>query len=307
MTANKGKARLGRGLSALIEEHLDSTPDGTTTRPVPVRSIVPNPFQPRREFKPEELADLEKSIAENGLLQPLVVRPARGAQNKFELVAGERRLRSVSRLGWSDVSVIVRDVDDTTLLVLALVENIQRQNLSPLEEAQGYKTLSEDFGLSQEEIATAVGRSRPTVANMLRLLGLPASVKRLLAEGSLSAGHARALLGVEDPVRAGDLGRRAAKEGWSVREMETQVRLLERGGDTGTGGSSRGKRARPAPVSDPVRHSLEEALRGILGTRVLLRAGRSGSGRISIPFADSEEFERIFELLAGDSPGKFID
>jgi ParB family chromosome partitioning protein len=307
MTSPKGKARLGRGLSALIEEHLDSSPEGTTTRSVPVRSIVPNPFQPRREFKPEELADLERSIAENGLLQPLVVRTAPGAKNKFELVAGERRLRSVSRLGWSEVSVIVRDVDDTTLLVLALVENIQRQNLSALEEARGYKTLSEDFGLSQEEIATAVGRSRPTVANMLRLLGLPASVRRLLEEGSLSAGHARALLAVGDPVRAGDLGRRAAKEGWSVREMETQVRLLEKGAVEETVGSLGGRRPRPDPVTDPVRHALEEALRGILGTRVLLRSGRSGSGRISIPFSDSEEFERIFELLAGDSPSKFID
>jgi ParB family chromosome partitioning protein len=293
-------------LSALIEEHLDTTPEGTATRTVPVRSIVPNPFQPRREFKPEELADLENSIAENGLLQPLVVRPAAGAKNKYELVAGERRLRSVSRLGWSEVSVIVRDVDDSALLVLALVENIQRQNLSALEEAEGYKTLHEDFGLSHGEIAKAVGRSRPAVANTLRLLGLPPSVRRLLAEGSLTPGHARALLALDDPVRAGDLGRKAAREGWSVREIEARVRSLADGGGPATGEKG-GKRGRgPGPV-DPVAHSLEEALRGALGTRVLLRSGRSGSGRISIPFSGPEEFERIFELLAGEPPSQFID
>ncbi len=306
MTSPKGKGRLGRGLSALIEEHLDAVPEGTATRTVPVRSIVPNPFQPRREFKPEELADLENSIAENGLLQPLVVRPAAGAKNKYELVAGERRLRSVSRLGWSEVSVIVREVDDSALLVLALVENIQRQNLSALEEAQGYQTLHEDFGLSQGEIAKAVGRSRPAVANTLRLLGLPPSVRRLLAEGSLTAGHARALLAVDDPVRAGELGRRAAREGWSVREIESRVRSLAEG-DPSVAGAATGKSRRgPGPV-DPVAHSLEEALRGALGTRVLLRSGRSGSGRISIPFSGPEEFERIFELLAGDPPSRFID
>src|SRR5687767_2307677 len=191
---------------------------------VAVGAIAPNPFQPRREFAEEELSDLASSIRENGLLQPIVVRPAPGGTSaRWELIAGERRWRAVTRLGWKEVPAIVKDVDDRTLLVLALVENLQREQLSALEEAEGYRRLADEFSLSQQQIAEVVGRDRSTIANSLRLLNLPASVRQLLAEGSLSAGHARALLGMSSEHRMADLAREAVDEGWSVRELETAV------------------------------------------------------------------------------------
>lgn len=306
MTEQKPKVRLGRGLSALLSEHLESAEgqEELQARMVPVRSVVPNPFQPRREFRPEELEDLERSIAENGLLQPLVVRPAPAAPGKYELVAGERRLRCVSRLGWAEVPVNVREVEDTTLLVLALVENIQRSQLSPLEEAEGFHTLAEEFGLSQSEIAKAVGKSRPAVANALRLLQLPPSVRRLLANGQLSAGHARALLALEDELVIGDLARRAAEEGWSVREVESRVR---KGGISAGKPGKSGRSRSGGKIEDPVVSALQETLRETFGTRVHLRSGKSGSGSVEIPFGDPEEFERIFQLLTGSPPSAFLD
>jgi len=303
MSSDRGRDRLGRGLSALLGEHLDGpeVSDGEV-RTVPVRAIVANPFQPRREFSAEDLEDLQASIEEHGLLQPLVVRPAPGARGKFELVAGERRFRSVKGLDWDDVAVVVREVDDRTLLVLALVENIQRSQLNPLEEAEGYKVLSVDFKLSQEEIARAVGKNRTTVANLLRLLKLPPSVRRLVAAGSLSAGHARALLPLEDEVRAADLARGAVKDGWSVREMETRVRK-----ELGRGTRSKAAARGGGKPQDPMVRALQEALREALGTRVALNHGRGGAGKVEIPYGSTEEFERIFELLTGLSTGEFVD
>lgn len=303
MSSDHGRDRLGRGLSALLGEHLDgpTVADGEV-RTVPVRAIVANPFQPRREFGAEDLEELQASIRENGLLQPLVVRPAPGARGKFELVAGERRFRSVKGLDWDDVAVVVREVDDRTLLVLALVENIQRSQLNPLEEAEGYKVLAVDFELSQEEIARAVGKNRTTVANLLRLLKLPPSVRRLVTDGSLSAGHARALLPLEDEVRAGDLARSSVKGGWSVREMEARVRK-ELGRGT-PGKTSPGRAARP---QDPMVRALQEALREALGTKVSLTHARTGGGKVEIPYGSAEEFERIFELLTGSPTGEFVD
>lgn len=291
------KDRLGKGLGALLGEYLgDEAPSGDVRR-VPLRAIVPNPLQPRREFPEEELAELAGSIRENGLLQPLVVRPAPGAEGRFELVAGERRLRAIRSLQWEDVAAVVREVSDETLLVLALVENLQREALNPLEEAEGYRTLAESFDLTQEEIARSVGKDRSTVANMLRLLGLPPSVRKLLESGELSMGHARALLGVDDAVKAGELARRAASEGWSVREVERRVRgRKERKAGTPGGDSSKG--SSPGP-SDPVVRRLQEELRATLGTRVRVRGGRTGRGTIEIPFGGSEEFERLFALITG--------
>src|SRR4051812_16743016 len=205
------KDGLGRGLGALIGDYLGperttaaaaATPPGDV-RTVPLSSIVPNPLQPRKSFSDSELAELAASIRENGLLQPLVVRPA--GNGRYELVAGERRMRSVQRLGWTEVPVLVREVEDDALLVLALVENLQREELNPLEEAEGYRTLVDRFGFTQEEIAQAVGKERSTVANLLRLLKLAPSIRRMVEAGDLSMGHARALLGIEDPVRAADL------------------------------------------------------------------------------------------------------
>lgn len=289
------KDRLGRGLGALLGEYAapdpGSPPQGDVIR-VPLKSVVPNPLQPRQQFQEDELRELMQSIQENGLLQPLVVRPSPSAQGRYELVAGERRFRSLQSLGWDEAPVMVRDVDDETLLVLALVENLQREALNPMEEAEGYQALADRFDLTQEEIARAVGKERSTVANTLRLLKLPHSVRKMLASGELTPGHARPLLGLDDPVRMADLAREAAKQGWSVREMERRVKA-GRGG-----GAGRKPPARSTP--DPVIRALESSLQERLATRVVIRGGgKKGKGVIEIPFLSTEDFERIFALVAG--------
>lgn len=292
------KDRLGKGLGALLGEYVtDDTPGADTgergeVAKIPLKSIVPNPLQPRQEFSEEELRELSDSIRENGLLQPLVVRPSPSANGRYELVAGERRFRSLQSLGWVDAPAMVREVDDETLLVLALVENLQREALNPLEEAEGYQMLGEKFSLTQEQIARAVGKDRSTVANTLRLLKLPHSLRRMVGAGDLSPGHARALLPLEDPVRMADVGREAVKEQWSVRELERRVKAMRTGGGT---------RPKPRSVpSDPVVRALEGALQERLSTRVVIRGGgKKGKGVIEIPFLGTEDFERIFALIAG--------
>jgi ParB family transcriptional regulator, chromosome partitioning protein len=302
MSAAGGGRRLGKGLGALLgDDYLKDEVGGPERiRRIPVAQILPNPFQPRREFVEEELAELRESIRVNGLLQPPMVRPASGSEGeaRFELVAGERRFRCVRDLGWSDVPVVVREVDDRTLLVLALVENIQREALGVLEEAEGYRVLSEEFGLTQEEIAEAVGKSRPSVANALRLLRLPVSIRRYLETGELSMGHARALLGVSDPGRQAELARRAVERGWSVREIEERAR--PGAPDPGSGKSDGGT----ASGGDPVARALAEELRRALGSRAELRVEGKGKGRIIIPFRSDEDFDRLFRLLTGVEVGE---
>ncbi|MGD8870941.1 MAG: ParB/RepB/Spo0J family partition protein, partial [Gemmatimonadota bacterium] len=262
------KHRLGKGLGALLGEYLEPDQEATAeTRRMPLSAIVASQLQPRRVFSDEELDELAASIRENGLLQPLVVRPVADAEDRFELVVGERRFRAVTRLGWADVPVLVRDATDETLLVLALVENLQREALNPLEEAEGYVALSERFDLSQAAIAQAVGKDRSTVANMMRLLKLPPSLRQLVEAGDLTQGHARALLSLDDTVKAGELGRRAAKEGWSVRELEKRV----------AGKDRTGRKKKDKPV-DPVLLALGQALEEHLGTRVEIRQRRGGKG-----------------------------
>lgn len=284
--------RLGRGLGALLGEYAPEKPaDGVQARMVAINSIAPNPFQPRREFSEEELADLVSSIRENGLLQPIVVRPTPGSGGKsWQLVAGERRWRAVTRLGWAEVPAVIKEVDDRTLLILAMVENIQRSQLSALEEAEGYKRLADEFSLTQQQIAEVMGRDRSTIANAMRLLTLPISVRQLLSAGRLSAGHARALLGLGNERQMAELGREAAEQGWSVRELEGRV-----------------QRVRPAKAATPRKETardvnermLEEELQQVFGTQVRIRKGRGMKGRIEIPFLGAEDFERVFELLVG--------
>lgn len=284
------KDRLGKGLGALLGEYLGEQEGQLDARSVPISAVHPNPFQPRREFKEDELADLAASIKENGLLQPIVVRPAgnRQGSDRWELVAGERRWRAVTRLGWKDVPALVRPVDDRTLLVLALVENMQRAELGALEEAQGFQQLVDEFGLSQQEVADAVGRDRSTVANALRLLQLPPSVRRLVEAGTLTAGHARALLSVPDARDMADLARRAAEEGWSVRETEARAK------------ANRPKRKPKAGTRDAAERELEKELERALGTQVRVKRLRGGrKGRIEVSYYGAEDFERIFELLTG--------
>ena len=298
------KPRLGKGLSALLGDFSAETQQAIATgegvREVPTSRIVPNPFQPRREFSPEQLAELEDSIRKNGLLQPLVVRPrtdatADGAE--WELIAGERRWRAVRRLGWSQVPVVVREIDDRAMLVLAIVENVQRAGLSAMEEAAAYKQLIDEFGYTQAEVADSVGRERSTVANLLRLLGLPASVQRMVNEGQLSMGHARALLGLEDEREMADLARQAVDAGMSVRTIEERVRQLRpAAGAPADRSTMAGVRQ---AVDDPhVRH-LEAELQRALGTAVRIRVTSGMAGRIEIPFYNADDFDRVLELVLG--------
>ena len=296
MAAGK-KARLGKGLSALLGEYTSEPgpAPGEPVTTVPTARIAPNPFQPRREFTPEQLAELEDSIRQNGLLQPLVVRRAADAANgaEWELVAGERRWRAVRRLGWSEVPVVVRELDDRAMLVLAIVENVQRADLSPLEEATAYRRLMDDFNFTQAEVAESVGRERSTVANLLRLLSLPASVHRLLDEGKLLMGHARALLGLENEREIAELARVAADTGMTVRAVEERVRdrrpapkAKDAPAESGRGGDAH------------LRH-LEAELQRTFGTQVRIRVQGGSAGRIEIPFLSADDFDRVLELLLG--------
>lgn len=290
--------RLGRGLGALLGDYMESTPatreDIAPPGGLPVRAIAPNPFQPRRTFDPDDLAELASSIEVNGLLQPILVRRSASGRT-YDLVAGERRLRAVRQLGWTEIPAMVREVDDRTLLVLALVENLQREELGPLEEADGYQALRETFGYTQQEIADAVGKSRSAIANTLRLRGLPPSVRRLLVEGDLTMGHARAMLAVEDPLKAADLAREAAAGGWSVRETERRVRELSK--------SSQESPKEPGkPVSkkpDPALGALEDALADHFGTRVAIQWKGQGRGTIRVSFQSARDLERVFAAMTG--------
>jgi ParB family chromosome partitioning protein len=310
MTVERGK-RLGRGLEALISRApsvsarsgegtraSESAEVGNSDSPlksIPIRQVRPNPLQPRKEFKPEELADLEASLRTNGLLQPITVRHAPQGGG-YELIAGERRFRAAQRLGWTEIPALVKDVDDRTLLSLALVENLQRSDLNPIEEAEGYQHLISEFSLTQPEVADVVGKDRSTVANTLRLLALPASVRRLVWDGQLTIGHARALLGLGDETRMADLAREIVAQGLSVREVERLVR------ETGKpSAAARTAVARPDGRSAEVRR-LEDRLRKHLGTDAKIVQTGKDRGEMRIPFYSADDFERVMELLVG--PGQ---
>src|SRR5262245_26948343 len=270
---------LGKGLSALLP---DPEPSGAeSAAEVAVDSLEPNPFQPRTSIRPEQLQELAASIRESGIVQPILVRRHGG---RYQIIAGERRWRAAQSLGLRSVPVTIRDVPDERLLELALVENIQRQELQPLEEAQAFQRLQEEFQLTQEEIARRVGRERPTIANTLRLLKLPREARELLAAGQLDAGHARALLGLEKVEQQLQLARDAARRGLSVREVERRAQALREGR---TGGERR---------KDPNTRAAEERLRAALGVRVkITRRGKAGALRIE--FRSEAELQRLYELI----------
>ena len=262
-------------------------------RNVPLSEIRPNPYQPRKEFDPAELLELQASLRANGLLNPITVRPALGGRG-FELIAGERRLRAAAALGWPEISVIVREIDDQALLTLALVENLQRTDLNPMEEAEGYRHLMQTFGLTQAEVAEVTGKDRSTIANLLRLLQLPASVRKLVQERKLTLGHARALLALEDDQRISALARAIIAHGLSVREVENRARQ-------GTAPRKRG--ARVAAASDvhldPAMRHAQEELRRALQTDVRLIERGSARGRIEISYYSTEDLDRLMELMLG--------
>ena len=298
------RSGLGKGLGALIpaEVSVGGTP---SVREVPVDSVRPNRFQPRTQFDEESLVSLVASIEEVGILQPVLVREVDGGQ--YELIAGERRWRAARRAGLRRIPVLVKDVDDSNSLRQALVENLQRENLSPLEEAAAYQQLIEDFSLTHDEIAAHVGKSRANVTNTLRLLQLPASVQKAVAGGLLSAGHARALLGTPDRSFQEALAKRAGSEGLPVRVVEDEVRAHNEriGASAGSGGAPTGVAGRARPAGEEGSRlrpagfaELEELLSDMLDTRVKIEA-RARRGRLSIEFATLEDLERIYKVLVG--------
>jgi ParB family transcriptional regulator, chromosome partitioning protein len=284
--------RLGRGLEALLGPVSREQAEASgALRELPVTNLRPNPYQPRTRLDESELTDLASSMEASGLLQPVVVRPRDGG---FELIAGERRWRAAQRLGWAKIPAVVKEVDDRTLLTLALIENLQRDDLSPIDEAAGYRRLSEEFRLGQTEVARAVGRDRSTVANLLRLLQLPPDVQTLVHEKRLSAGHARALLGLSDPERQSALALEAVEQGWSVREIEAAVagKRTARPGRRPTG-----KPATRNAAADVKR--VEDALRKRLGTDVRVTARRRGRGFVTISYYSNDDLSRLLELMLG--------
>jgi ParB family chromosome partitioning protein len=282
------RSGLGRGLASLIPASVataDEDDDGL--QEIAVTAIEPNPHQPRTHFDEDGLAELAASIRELGVLQPILVR--RIAEDAYQLIAGERRWRAAKRAGLATVPALVRRADDERSVAEALVENLQREDLGALEEAGAYQQLIEDFGLTHDQVAARVGRSRSTVTNMMRLLHLPAPIQHLLADGRLSAGHARALLGTPDRAFQEQLARRAVTEQWSVRQVEEAVR--------GRGSAEKRERAPAAPkLRPPGLLELEQLLADHLDTRVAITMG-AGRGRLTVEFADLEDLERIYRAM----------
>jgi ParB family chromosome partitioning protein len=286
-TGRAKRAPLGRGLAALFgETGAKVSADAGAARSVPIETIRPSPFQPRHHFGEEELEGLALSIREKGIVQPLLVRPVEdalsGSEANFELIAGERRWRAAQRVGLHAVPVVIRSLGDSEALEIALVENLQREDLSPLEEAEAYSRLTRDFGRSQASLAEAVGKSRSHVANTLRLLGLPTPVRQSLDEGSLTAGHARALLGAPDPAA---LAAEVVRRGLNVRATENLVR----------------RRAavptpRPRPARDADTAALEQELASALGLRITLAPKHRG-GSLTLHYASLDQLDRILTLL----------
>jgi ParB family chromosome partitioning protein len=284
---------LGKGLSALIPGDINDGGDGQGgVLEVPIGQIEPNRFQPRSHFDEESLGGLTASIRELGVLQPILVR--RLGPDRYELIAGERRWRASKRAGLQFMPVIVREVADTLSLQQALVENLHRDDLNPLEEAAAFQQLIEDFGLTQEEVAQRVGKSRSAVANLLRLFQLPPQVQKLVAEGKLSAGHAKVLLSTPDRSFQESLARRIADESLTVRDTEEAVRRRTEL-DASAGKASRA--ARPPTLRAPGLLELENLLADQLDTRVRIDMGPK-RGKVVIEFADLEDLERIYRAMS---------
>ncbi|MGP8247186.1 MAG: ParB/RepB/Spo0J family partition protein [Bryobacteraceae bacterium] len=284
---------LGRGLGALLPTRPPSvappphsTPDENLT--LPINSIEPNPLQPRRIFQSERLAELAQSIQTNGIIQPLVVRKL---GDRYELVAGERRWRAAKIAGLESVPVVVRPITDDKLLEVSLIENIQREDLNPMETASAFEQLGREFNLSAEDIGRRTGKDRTTVLNFLRLLNLPPEVRRLVEDRRLSAGHARCLLALPTPELQIQVADKAVADGWSVRQTErTTQRMME------------GRKPKPLDAStDPNVKAAIEQLERVLGTKVRIIEKPKQKGRIEIDYYSAEDLDRIYNLIAGES------
>jgi len=294
------RSGLGKGLSSLIPADVET--DGSTFREIDIDAVVPNRYQPRDHFDEETLSSLAASIAEVGVIQPIVVR---STDEGYELIAGERRWRAARRANLPSVPALIRDSDDLGSLETAVVENLHRQDLNALEEAAAYQQLIEDFGLTQEEVATRVGRSRSSVANTIRLLQLSGSVQRLVIEGQLSAGHARALLATPDHAEQERLAQQIVSERLTVREIENLLRDGELTDDAddddeSSDGKRAGKRKPSSKTAGGTKDAgvleLEELLASRLETRVNVQLGK-GPGRLVIDFADLNDLERIYRVI----------
>jgi ParB family chromosome partitioning protein len=279
------KSGLGRGLDALLSTAVP--PEGFAW--VQIGAITPNPLQPRERFDEEALEALAASIREVGVLQPIVIGPA-DDEGRHVLVAGERRLRAAKLAGLDTIPAVIRVSDDSGRLAEALIENVQREDLGPLEEAAAYRALMEDFDMTHEKVAERIGKSRSAITNTVRLLNLPGAIQGLLADARLSAGAARALLGTSDTAFAVRTANRAADEGWSVRQVEDAVRK-HGGGEPDQGVPAR--RERPAEII-----ALEERLTERLGSPVTIQYGRRGGGRLTVRFGSVDDLERIYRELS---------
>lgn len=286
MADDGGRKALGRGLAALIGDvdgeaaALDRARSG---RRVPIEFLSPNPNNPRKSFAPEDLESLAGSIGERGIVQPILVRPNATEPGRYEIIAGERRWRAAQKAGLHEVPVIVHDVSDKESLELAIVENVQRSDLNAIEEAAGYQQLIDGFGYSQGEIANAIGKSRPHVANTLRLLKLPQAVQSYLREGKLTAGHARTLIGADDPEAA---ARKIVESGLTVRDAESIS-----GQDTTV------RRARRGPTKDADTVALEKALSDAIGLRVTIDHRSSGAGELRVRYLNLEQLDDLCRRL----------
>ena len=287
MSERASRRQLGRGLAALFgETEVGGSAEPLAQRLVPIEWIRPGALQPRRRFAEAELEALAQSIREKGILQPLLVRSLTAQETEFELVAGERRWRAAQRVGLHAVPIIIRQISDSEALEIALIENLQREDLSPLEEAEAYRQLIDKFGRTQASLAEALGKSRSHVANTLRLLSLPAPVRRRLDEGELSAGHARALLAAADPVA---LAAEVVRRGLNVRATE---RLVQR---------RAGKRPPKRRPRDADSVALERELGALLGLRVTLEPKKRG-GVLTLHYTSLDQLDRVLDLLRAPPP-----
>lgn len=294
MLAKKDPKAAARGSSEPSRTEADAAPQ-SALQMVPLTSIRANPFQPRQEFRPEELSDLESSLKTNGLLQPISVRPAPDGKG-FELIAGERRLRAATRLGWTEIPAIVRTLDDRASLTLALVENLQRADLDPIEEADGYQRLIDEYALSQQEVAEVVGKDRSTVANALRLRQLPAAIRTLIQQKQLTAGHARAMLALANDKAMLQLAEEVTAHGLSVRDVERRVQAGR--AEPAKTGRKKAMPDKPAVTAGNAEsRRIEELLRKKLQTGVSLNLTARDQGEVRIAFYSNDDLERVLALL----------
>lgn len=292
MAAKSQRKALGRGLSALLgEQEVGPNVDGPASAPaagarIAIDLIDPNPQQPRTDFKEADLRELAASLKRHGVIQPVVLRPAPAAQGRYQIVAGERRWRAAQLAGLHDLPAVVREIDDREILELAIIENVQRVDLDPIEEARGYRQLIESFDYTQAELAEVVGKSRSHVANMMRLLSLPDQVVRLVRDGKLSAGHARALINAADPTA---LAERARAQGLSVRQVEELARKVPEG--------RRKPRSKADTGKDADTRMIEGDLSAAIKMRVIIDHAPGGGGEMRIRYKDLDDLDRLCAKL----------